>query len=290
MTGSTRAAALLVSPGAVTRHWPEYAIEAACLGLFMISACVFVTLLEHPMSPARAAVADPTLRRVLVGVAMGLTAIGLIYSPWGQQSGAHMNPSLTLTYLRLGKIAPADAFAYVLAQFAGGFSGVLAARVVLGSAVADAAVNYAATLPGPWGPVPAFLGELVISFGMMTLVLMVSNSTRARLTGLFAGLLVATYISVEAPLSGMSMNPARTLGSAVHAGQWTALWVYFTAPPLGMLAAAEVYLRLPGAREVWCAKLHHENDKRCIFRCHYPMAARATGERAPAVVPSQATT
>ncbi len=164
----------------------------------------------------------------------------------------------------------------MLAQFAGGFSGVLVARVVLGSAVADAAVNYAATLPGPWGPVPAFLGELVISFGMMTLVLMVSNSRRARLTGLFAGLLVATYISVEAPLSGMSMNPARTLGSAVHAGQWTALWVYFTAPPLGMLAAAEVYLRLPGAREVWCAKLHHDNEKRCIFRCRYPMAARAT--------------
>src|SRR5439155_14023667 len=74
VTGSARAAALLVPPGAVPRHWPEYAIEAACLGLFMISACVFVTLLEHPLSPARAAVADPTLRRVLVGVAMGLTA------------------------------------------------------------------------------------------------------------------------------------------------------------------------------------------------------------------------
>ena len=156
-----------------------------------------------------------------------------------------------------------------------------------------------------WGPVPAFLGELVISFGMMTLVLMVSNSRRARLTGLFAGLLVATYITVEAPLSGMSMNPARTLGSAVHAGQWTALWVYFTAPPLGMLAAAEVYLRLPGAREVWCAKLHHDNEKRCIFRCRYPMAARATAlgdhlvargrqhraaERTPAVAPSRAAT
>jgi len=188
----------------VTRHWPEYAIEAACLGAFMISACVFVTLLEHPLSPARAALPDPTLRRVLIGVAMGLTAIGLIYSPWGQQSGAHMNPSLTLTYLRLGKIAPADAFAYVLAQFVGGLSGILVARVVLGSAVADAAVNYAATLPGPRGPVPAFLGELVISFGMMAMVLLVSNSRRARLTGLFAGLLVATYISVEAPLSGMS--------------------------------------------------------------------------------------
>src|SRR5206468_10872275 len=111
-----------------------------------------------------------------------------------------------------------------------------------------------------------------------------------RVTRLCAGLLDATHVGLEAPLSGMRINPARTLGPAVHAGQWPARWVYFTAPPLGMLAAAEVYLRLPGAREVWCAKLHHENDKRCIFRCHYPMAARATGERAPAVVPSQATT
>ena len=262
----------------MTRHWPEYAIEAACLGLFMISACVFATLLEHPLSPVHAAVDDSTLRRVLIGVAMGLTAIGLIYSPWGQQSGAHMNPSLTLTYLRLGKIAPADAFAYVLAQLAGGFAGVLVARLVLGGAVADAAVNYAATMPGPRGAGLAFLGELVISFGMMTMVLVVSNSRLARFTGLFAGMLVATYISVEAPLSGMSMNPARTLGSAIHAGRWTALWVYFTAPPLGMLAAAEVYLHLPGAREVWCAKLHHDNDKRCIFHCRYPMAAPAPAD------------
>src|SRR5689334_14927681 len=115
----------------------------------MISACVFVTLLEHPLSPLHAAVADPALRRVLVGVAMGVTPIGLIDPPWGQQSGRPLDRSLTLPDLRLGKIAPADALAYVLAQFVGGLSGVLVARVVLGSAVADAAVNYAATLPGP---------------------------------------------------------------------------------------------------------------------------------------------
>src|SRR5438477_12517546 len=105
----------------------------------MISACVFVTLLEHPLSPARAALADPTLRRVLVGVAMGLTASGLIYSPWGQQSGAHMNPSLTLTYRRRGKIAPPDACGYGMAQFTAAVAGGLAARVALGRAVGHAA-------------------------------------------------------------------------------------------------------------------------------------------------------
>ena len=258
------------------RHWPEFAIEAACLGVFMISACGFVTLLEHPSSPLRHAIASAVLRRVLTGIAMGLTAIGLIYSPWGQRSGAHMNPSLTLTYLRLRKIAAPDALGYVLAQFAGGFAGVVVARAILGTAVADPAVRYAVTVPGPRGAAMAFAGELVISFGMMLMVLLVSNSSLARFTGLFAGLLVAGYIGVEAPLSGMSMNPARTVGSAFHAGQWTALWVYFTAPPLGMLAAAELYRRLPGAPQIFCAKLHHDNDKRCIFRCHYPKNRRTS--------------
>ena len=117
--------------------------------------------------------------------------------------------------------------------------------------------------------------ELAISFGLMTIVLLVSNTPRlARFTGLFAGLLVATYISLEAPLSGMSMNPARSFGSAFSARSWTALWVYFTAPPLGMLLAAETYLRVARSRGVFCAKLHHDNPSRCIF-CAYREGRRA---------------
>ncbi len=65
------------------------------------------------------------------------------------------------------------------------------------------------------------------------------------------------------------MNPARTTASALPAQVWTALWLYFTAPPLAMLLAAEVYVRLKGAHRVICAKLHHQNNKRCIFRCGY---------------------
>jgi aquaporin Z len=251
---------------AIGRHWPEYLMEAVELGAFMLSACAFTTLLYHPASPARHAVPDPTARRVLIGLAMAATAVAIIYSPWGKRSGAHFNPSLTLTFLRLDRVAPPDAFFYVLAHFAGAVLGVLAAAAVLGERLADAAVNYAVTVPGPRGPGVAFAAETVISFGLMTVVLVVSNTPRlARLTGVFAALLVALWISVEAPLSGMSMNPARTLGSAVPAGQWTALWVYFTAPPLGMLLAAEVYVRARGARAVFCAKLHHQNPTRCIF-------------------------
>jgi len=99
----------------------------------------------------------------------------------------------------------------------------------------------------------------------MLTVLAVSNSGKARWTGLAAGALVAAYITFEAPLSGMSLNPARSLGSALPAMTWTALWVYFTAPLVGMLAAAEGYRALRGARSVHCAKLHHQNRRRCIF-------------------------
>jgi aquaporin Z len=130
----------------------------------------------------------------------------------------------------------------------------------------------------------AFLAEAVITFILMSVILNVTNTPKlARYTGLFAGALVATYITLEAPLSGMSMNPARTLGSAVPAQLWTVLWIYFIAPPLGMLLAAEVYLRRHGVQQVICAKLHHQNTKRCIFkRCGY-MQGAAGGGYQPAV-------
>ncbi len=245
-------------------------MEAAGLGMFMISACVFATILEYPGSPVHQAVPDSFLRRIVMGIVMGLTAIGIIFSPWGKQSGAHINPSITVSFLRLGKIEPWDALFYVGAQFLGAIGGVLLVVTIVGVLVAHPSVNYVVTQPGTAGPAIAFLAEFVISFALMAVVLIVSNTpTLARYTGLFAGALVATYITVEAPLSGMSMNPARSFGSAVPPQLWQSLWIYFTAPPLGMLLAAEVYVRLRGAHRVICAKLHHHNDKRCIFHCGY---------------------
>jgi aquaporin Z len=251
---------------ALQQHWPEYLMEAAGLGAFMISACFFGALLEHPSSPVRQLIADPFFRRALMGLAMGLTAVAIIYSPWGKQSGAHINPSVTLTFYRLERVRGWDAVFYVLAQFAGGAAGVFLSASILGGAITDPAVNYVITQPGNGGPWVAFIAEVLISFGLMITVLVITNTQRlARFTGLFAGTLVFTYITVEAPLSGMSMNPARTFASAVPAQIWTSLWIYFTGPLLGMLLAAEVYLRAKGARAVFCAKLHHQSSKRCIF-------------------------
>ena len=255
---------------ALKTHWPEYLMEAAELGLFMFSACAFSVLLFHPSSPIAQTIHHSVLRRLLMGTAMGSTAIAIIFSPLGQRSGAHFNPSVTWTFFRLGKIEAWDAAFYTLFQFAGGIAGVMLASLTLGRLVAHQSVNYATTLPGRDGPIVALFAEIIISFILMSVVLTVSNTKRlARWTGIFAGVLVAIYITIEAPISGMSMNPARTLSSAFGAQVWMSLWIYFVAPPVGMLLAAQVYRRLNAGAAIACAKLHHHNNQRCIFRCNF---------------------
>ncbi len=259
------------------KHWPEYLIEAAALGTFMVSACAFTAVFEHPSSPVHAALPNVAVRRVLSGLAMALTAIGIIYSPFGKRSGAHMNPAITATFYLLGKIRGTDAILYVLAQFAGGYAGVVLSELFTGTRLRDSSVNYAVTVPGPTGGVVAFLAEFAISLLMMTVILVMSNRPNLnRYTGLVAGVLIALYISFESPYSGMSMNPARTLGSAIPAHTYTALWIYFTAPILGMLLAQQIYRSRAGAHNVLCAKFHHDNDQPCIFRCNYRKAKGAT--------------
>jgi len=249
---------------ALKEHWPEYLMEAAGLGIIMISACVFGAILDYPISPVHQTIRDPTVRNILLALTRGLTAVGLIYSPWGKQSGAHFNPAVTLSFCWLGKVPAWDACFYTAAQFLGGLAGVLLTAALLGPWLADPAVNYAVTVPGPDGQTVAFLAELLMSFVLMLAVLITSNTHRAaRFTGLVAGALTAIYVIVESPYSGMSMNPARTFASAVPAQMWRGLWLYFAAPLSGMVLAGEVYLLSFG--RVYCGKLHHENDKRCIF-------------------------
>lgn len=250
-------------------------MEAAALGMFIVSAALFTALFEYPGSPVHRAIPNGFLRHALIGLAMGLTAIGIIYSPWGQQSGAHMNPAMTLSFLRLKKIKPWDALFYIVGQTVGGVCGILFAKLLLGSIITHPSVNYVVTVPGPAGPSVAFIAEAIIAGGMMFMVLSVTNTPRlARFTGSFGGALVFLYITFEAPLSGMSINPARTTASALPSGIWTAAWVYFTAPILGMFVAVETYRGLKGLARLACPKYHHGTKQRCIF-CGHPGQAKA---------------
>ncbi len=248
-------------------HWPEYLMEAAELGIFMLSACAFSVWLFHPHSYAATHLPNGFLRRLLAGLAMGATMVLLVYSPLGKQSGAHMNPAFSLAFFRLGKLPGWDLVFYTLAQFLGGAAGVWVALQLFGGKLADPAVRYAVTVPGENGRWVAFALEIFITFVVMTTVLYFSNHrTKAKYTGVAIACLVAMYVTFESPFSGMSMNPARTVASAIFANVWSDIWIYFVAPPIGMLAAVELfpYKR----RRADCAKLHHDNDKRCIFCEH----------------------
>jgi aquaporin Z len=205
---------------------------------------------------------------MLMGSAMGATIMAIVVSPWGKQSGAHFNPAVTLTFHRLGKVALWDAAFYCAVQLLGAVAGVALASFVLQGAPMDRAVHYAATLPGGYGNTIVFVAELAISFLLMSTILFASNhSVLAPFTHHFAAILVAICIAFESPISGMSANPARTFGPALYGSYWHALWIYFIAPPLGMFAAGEAFLLARGGKGPYCGKLHHQNEKRCIF-CH----------------------
>lgn len=243
-------------------------MEAVCLGLFMISASLFGTALEFPGSSLHHAIPNSFVRLCLMGLAMGVTATLLIYSPMGKLSGAHMNPALTFSFVRLDKIKMVDAVYYSVFQCLGGIAAVYLMSVVLGDAFASPEVNYVVTVPGKLGIFMAFIAELIIAYGMMTMVLTTSNHPRlSKYTGVIAGFFVMSYVILTGPISGFSMNPARTIASAVPAMQYTSFWIYMTAPFIGMFSAAEVFRLFKG--KAICAKLHHENSYWCIFNCGY---------------------
>ena len=240
---------------ALRAHWPLYCYEAAELAAFMIAACTVAVLMFEVLAGS-----NPWLQRLGMGAAMGLTAVAIILSPWGKASGAHFNPAISLTFYRLGKIGALDTMYYVVAHFVGAVGGVGVSLLLVGKLrLADPRVNYVVTVPGLGGIWGAFAAELGMAALLMTVVLVTSNLPKlAAWTPPLMGLLITAYVLVLAPISGFSINPARTVGSALWAHVWTALWVYFAAPLAGMLGAAEVYVRAtrlqpppPGARPYW---------------------------------------
>ncbi len=241
-------------------------MEAVCLGLFMVSACLFATLLEFPGSQLHRLLPNGFMRLCLMGLAMGITNTLLIYSPMGKLSGAHMNPAVTLTFFGLGKVKKWDTLYYVLFQLLGGTLAVVMMDIILGSPFEMMPVNYVVTVPGKYGVAVAFWTEVAIACIMMLMVLFTTNHKRlSAYTGYVAGVFVMIYIIITAPISGFSMNPARTLASAIPADTYTALWIYLTAPFIGMFSGAFLFRLFRG--HAICAKFFHCRHYACIFNC-----------------------
>jgi aquaporin Z len=151
-----------------------------------------------------------------------------------------MNPATTLTFARLGLVSRTTASGYIAAQFVGAILGVWLGRQLFGPAVEHASVRFVVTTPTA-GLLPAFSAELAMTTLLMAAVLAAAanDGWRAR-SGLIAAGCVTAFITLDAPVSGMSLNPARTLASALWAGEFTGLWIYFLAPALGMRLGAAI--------------------------------------------------
>ena len=227
---------------AFKRNWKHYLQEALGLGIFMVSACFFSAMLFSEKSSWQHAISH-VMRNVLMGIAMGSTALLIFYSPFTAPSGSQINPAVTLTFLRMGKMCKYDALCFALFQIIGGTVAVYIMQLLMGSILIDAPVNSAVTVPGKFGAAWALITEFIVAFVTMIMVLFISNNDRLKkFTRIFAGCLVCTWVIVAGPISGFGMNPARSLASAVPANIWTAFWIYLFIPVAGMLLAAEVYL------------------------------------------------
>jgi aquaporin Z len=245
-------------------EWQEYLIEAWALGSFMVSIGLFTVLFESAASPLHAWIAAEAMRRAVVAAALGVTAIALIYSPWGQRSGAHMNPAVTLAFLRLGKMTRQHAVGYIVAQAVGATIGVYVVWAALGSSFSTPPVSFVTTVPSEGGTLRAFCAELIMSAVLMlTLLVSTSRPRFAPYTGILAGALIFAFVAVEAPLSGMSINPARSLASAIAGHQWASFWIYVVAPVSGMQLAAVMFSTAAPIAPP-CAKLCHSATQRCI--------------------------
>jgi aquaporin Z len=225
------------------KNWKHYLQEALGLAIFMISACFFGAMLEGKEAALHLAIGNNLLRNILMSVMMGSTALFIFYSPFTSPSGSHINPAVTLAFLRLGKICHWDAIFYILFQFTGGTMAVYMMQLLMGHVLTDAPVNSVTTVPGKAGIGPAFAMEFIIAFIMMSMVLFTSaNTVLKKYTRIIAACMVCLYVIIAGPVSGFGMNPARTFASALPAHIWTAIWLYMVVPIISMLCAAEFFI------------------------------------------------
>jgi aquaporin Z len=254
------------------RNLSAYLSEFAGTAIMLFIGVSAVAFMWAPGSPVPV-VPNGALRRLLTGIIFAGGATAVVYSPLGQISGGHINPAVTLAFWRLGKVPARDAVIYVVMQFLGAFVGAYAAGLAWGHLTTG--VQYAATVPGDgytWAG--ALAAETAVTFLLVFLIFVCVNKPAvAPRTGLLAGSLVALLVMIEAPVTGTSLNPARTLGPAILSANYTALWIYFAGPIAGALIAVAAF-RGQWGRQTVCAKLYHTEKYSCPFdRCSYRLVA-----------------
>ncbi len=244
-----------------------YLSEMAGTGLLVMIGLSFVIIDFGSGSKIVMLIPDSGLRRLITGFLFGLTGALIAVSPFGRESGAHINPVVTMAFYLKKKIRASHAAGYVVFQLVGA---VLGALPLLMWGQTGASVNFGATLPGKdYGVWQAVLGESVTTFALISaLFFFLSHKRTQRFTPFLFPVLYAVMVYIEAPVSGTSTNPARSLGPVVISWNWHDWWIYWLGPVIGTLIAIGVH-RLPllNRFEIIIAKIYHfEHDPYGIFR------------------------
>jgi aquaporin Z len=234
--------------------WQLYLSEFVGTALLVLLGLSLVILMFGIGSPVIEIVPSEGLRRLITGFLFGTTGALIALSPVGKESGAHINPVVTLGFWLMRKLDTRTALGYVVAQLAGATAGALP---LLAWGSMGRSVLFGATLPGEgYSLGTALTGEVVTTFALISglCVFLAFRNLRPFTPAMFP-FLYAVMVYLESPISGTSTNPARSLGPAIISGAWEGWWLYWVGPLIGTLAAIIACSLL--AKRIEVAKLYY---------------------------------
>lgn len=244
--------------------WPLFWAELIGTGLLLLTGLSLVIFMFGSGSPMETLIPEVWVRRMITGFLFGGTGALIALSAVGKESGAHINPAVTMVFYLFRKIDARTAVIYMVAQFIGAVAGSL--PLLLWGEMGRS-IDYGVTVPGPGFSISSALtGEAVTTFVMVSLLTISIGfrKTRPYTPALFP-VLYAIMVPLEAAISGTSTNPARSLGPAVISGEWHEWWIYFAGPLAGAFAASLACSFL--AKRITVAKLYHfDRDRDGLFR------------------------
>jgi aquaporin NIP len=251
---------IAASPAARTRAEPHTHPPAGAPGLGRRAGAEGLAAFALVFAGCGAAVAnaeyDGALGTVGIGLVFGLIIMAMIYAT-GHLSGAHINPAVTIAFALTRHFPRTEAAAYITAQAAG----AIVAALLLLAVWPDQPAELGATIPSV-GVGSALVYEAVLTAFLMFVIMAVATDTRA--VGAAAAIAIGGTVGLDAifggPVTGASMNPARSLGPALASGTWTDFWVYLAGPILGAAAGAFAYQAVRGHPRTPPADANPEND------------------------------
>jgi len=248
-------------------HWFEYGAELVGTAFLLFAGVSAVVFDFGAGSPLVSVVPDKSVRLLITGLLFAGSSSLVAISPLGKLSGGHINPAVTLAFWAQGKMHPFDLGGYILGQFLGAITGTL--LVVLLWRGKAASVGDGATIPGAGYPLWAvFLVEVSLTFLLVLCIFFFVSSPRLmRWTPLMVWILLAMMVWLAAPISGTSLNPARSFGPALVSWSRHEQWLYWVAPPMGALLTVGAFRLLAiSERDVLTGKLFHVQHYRSVFR------------------------